>query len=100
MITYFADIKLRIEVDDGADCGARDLKNEIYKHLSGFVEKQASIEGDGTKVIIDVLKVEESKHGFRVQDTDGNWTEPSDAFAEMVKRDIAKINAFQKKRER
>jgi hypothetical protein len=100
VITYFADIKLRIEVGAGADRGARDLENEIYKHLSGFVEEQASIEGDGAKVTIDMLNVEESKHGFRVQDSDGNWTEPSDAFAEMVKRDIAKIDAFQKKRER
>jgi hypothetical protein len=92
MITYFADIQLRIEVDDGADRGARDLENEIYKHLHKFVAGP-----DGAKVTIDVLKVEESKHGFRVQDSDGNWCEPSDAFADMVKRDQEILATARKK---
>jgi hypothetical protein len=83
MTTFFADIRLQIESKDQlTEEGIRDK-------LLDFVEYEFNdwLRDEVAEIVDSSVRVEESKHGFRVQDSDGNWCEPSDAFAAMVKRD-------------
>jgi hypothetical protein len=72
MKTFIADITIKLESD-------AFTAKEIENVLKGLLEYDW--------FDIQRIQVEESKHGFRVQDSDGNWCEPSDGFAAMVKRD-------------
>lgn len=82
MKTIFANITLQIETDGLTE---EDIRDELLDYIDHeFGEWMAE---SGSEIVDSQVNVEESKHGFRVQDSDGNWCEPSDAFAEMVKRD-------------
>lgn len=85
MKRYVADIRLVIETDDENGRKPKDWEYAISEYLSAFAEEQASfLEPAGATVTVDFLKVEESKHGFRIL-VNGEWCEPSDSFAQTVR---------------
>jgi hypothetical protein len=95
MTTYIANIRLQIESRD--QLTVEDIRNELLD----FVDYDFNdwLRDECAEIVDSNVNVEESKHGFRVQDSDGNWCEPSDAFADMVKRDQEILAAARKKRE-
>ena len=81
MKTFFVDITLKIDSETITSLEA--LHETIDNLLDNFLDRELF----DSEVKLHHFNIEESKHGFRVQDSDGNWCEPSDGFAAMVKRD-------------
>lgn len=84
MKKYKVDIQLTLTTEDNHVGDVRQFEIDWSRWIAGWFEQYEGLPDeeyvDGS---IDLCKVEEVKHGFRVL-VDGEWCEPSDEFAKIV----------------